>query len=256
MYRRYKLMGGRGAWAIRNRVERLQRSVRGLVLRREQRTFGGGGGFENPETIGGSKVGGSSNEQIKAALGAKFSRAEVLKIVGAPAGSQVQIIASGSSVSIRTTAVKQGFASSFRLDRDSQGVTFVGSSLFSSNASKASGGAAIRGFAGGLKYAVQNKLVNRALVPSAIGGAGDRSAQGSSLWARMGASTNLSNINGLAARPKGLRRAKTVADLMTTKAGRTWWNANRKTFRGEIDFRRKGTNSYKLAKRFLGLRTK
>lgn len=245
-------MGGRGAYALRRRHgATIARTFRSGGFNRSNPTFSGGG--EVSTLANGTRVSGSSDAQIKAALGSKFSREEVVRLVGAPAGSLVSISTSGNSVSASINDSRHGFSASFGLQGSgNNSATFVGSSLFSSNASKASSGVAIRTIRSGLTHGVKTGLIKKVVVPNAIGSAGSKSAQGSLLWARMGVSTNLSSISGLAARPAGLRGAKTVADLQRTKAGKTWWSENRRGFRGEIDFTKKTSASYKIARKFLG----
>lgn len=250
-------MGGRGAYALRRQHRTtVSGTFRGSGFNRSNPAFSGsGGGGGVSEVIDGRRVNGASNEQIKQALGANFNRAEVVRITGAPSGSSVGISVSGNSVTVTTRNTRANFSSSFRLEKEGSGVTFVGSSLFSGNANSSSGGAAIRGVTKGLKHGVQTGRITKARVPSAIGSAGDARAQGSGLWARMGISTNLSNVYGLPPRPPGLRQAKTVADLQLTKAGRAWWAANRRQFSGEINFKDKRSSAYKVAKKFLGIRS-
>lgn len=262
-------MGGRGAFALRRRNDRItNREFRGRGFNRSSRTVAGGGG--NPETLAnGTRVAGATNEQIQAALGAGFNRANVVRYTGAPAGSQVTISVSGSNVSVSTRNTRTNFSSSFGLRKDSDGVTFVGSSLFSQNTNNASSGAAIRGVKNGLVEGVKAGKITGITVPNAIGSGSGLAAQGSGLWAGMGVSTNLSNISGLAARPPGLSSAKTVADLMLTKSGRDWWNGtkvkqsdgtyrreggNRRGFSGSVNLKDKSSASYKVASRFFGLK--
>jgi hypothetical protein len=247
-------MGGRGQWAERRRTDSgFTRTSTGRNLGEVRSTAAAaGGGGEVTTTSDGTKISGASDAQIKATLGAKFSREEVAKITGAAAGSTVAITMTSSGVRVYTNNNRAGYHSTFRLEKDASGVTFYGDSLFANNSATIASGSAIRGIRTGMVHAVNNKMVYRVVVPNAIGSGNSSASQGSNLWARMGVSTKLSNISNLAARPASLRRATEVAHLMSTKEGRAWWSANRQGFRGELNFTKKSSAGYKLAKKFFG----
>lgn len=248
-------MGGRGLWAQRrrtgvvlNRVINRPAAARETVFRQSTRQV-------NRATGGAGDI---TDEQARAALGASFTRADVRSILGADAaGAITEFTVTGNAINASITNRASGYRANLSLSRGADGsVTFTGGSLFAdaSNNNNAAG-SAIRSFRSGLAKAVQRGLVDKLVVPNAIGSAGDRSSQGSNLWARMGASAPLSALfgSGYASRlPPSLRGAREVADLMQSKEGRRWWSDNRVSFRGEINFKNKNSSAYKVAKRFLG----
>jgi hypothetical protein len=248
-----KIMGGRGSYALRR--------LSGFSgIRAEQIAAG----RVTTSTTSGARASFSSNditdEQAKAALGASFTREDVRSILGADAaGASVVFTVEGNSIQAQINNSTSGYSAKLTLSRSGGVVTFTGNSLFAADRSNnAAAGAGIRSFRRGLADGVERGLVDRLVVPNAIGSAGNQRAQGSNLWARMGASAPLREVLGsnFASRlPASLSGSKEIADLMLSREGRAWWSANRTSFRGEINFRDKSSTAYKVAKRFLGKRS-
>lgn len=251
-------MGGRGLWAQRRRQFAEDRRDLNRVIRSRatfQQSAGGGGAVDgDTQTItlsNGARVTGSESA-IKRALGNEWTLESAAITFGASKGSTMRIEVSGNRVDGYNSNPTANISSHFSMVRDSQGVTFNGDSLFTYNRDTNNlGGKAILPIVKGLRESVNSGRVNR-FSTYAIGD-GNSATKGSQFWAEMGASTSLSRVNNLPARPTALQSARTVAELIQMPGGKAWWRENRRAFNGSIDFRQTSTPEYKLASKFLGL---